>query len=93
MGFEVFDSVDYLDTSALKFVCALEVSGFIEASFEFYEDGDLFAVFCSTNECIDDTRVTGCSVEDLFDGEGLRVSGCFFDESDYWFEAFIGVVE
>ena len=93
MGFESFDAVDDLNSGALEGFGAGEVTLFIEARFEFDEDGDLLATFCRTNEGTDDAGVARGAVKNLFDGEDIGVVGGFFDELDDGVEGLIRVHE
>ena len=86
VGFQAFDAIDDLCAGALEFVRAGEISGFVEAGFEFDECGDVFAIFSGFDESVDDSGFAGGAIEDLFDGDDVGVLGGFLDEAEDGFE-------
>ena len=90
--FESNEAVDDVNACLLHFPGPRDVVGFIEASFQFNEDRDLFFVVGGGNEGVEDGGITARSVKGHFDGEDLRVGGCLFQEGDDRLETFVGVM-
>ena len=90
--FEPNEAIDDVNACLLHFSGPRDVVGFIEASFQFDKDRDLFFVVGSGNEGIEDWRITTRPVKGHFDGEDLRVGGGLFQEGDDRLEAFVGVM-
>ena len=54
VGFEPFDAVDNLNTSALKFIGTHEVARFVKAGLELDKYGDLLAVVGGFDQGVND---------------------------------------
>jgi hypothetical protein len=90
--FESHETIDDVNSCLLHFPGPRDVVGFIEASFQFNEDRDLFFVVGGGNEGVEDRGITARSVKGHFDGEDLRVGGCLFQEGYDRLETFVGVM-
>jgi hypothetical protein len=91
--FESNEAIDDVDACLLHFPGPRDVVGFIEASFQFNEDRDLFFVVGGCNEGVEDWGITTGTVKGHFDSEDLRVGGCLFQEGHDRLETFVGVVQ
>lgn len=93
VGFQAEDAVDDVGAGGFEGLGPLDVAFFIEAGFEFDEDGDLLAGFGGAGECGDEGGIATGAVEGHFEGDDLGVFGGGEDEAfDGGVEAFIGVV-
>ena len=86
MGFEAFHAVNDLCSGTLKFVGTVEVSCLIEACLEFDKSGDMLAVFRRLDQRVDDAGFFGGAVENLLDGDDIRIAGGLFDQAKDWIE-------
>jgi len=86
-------AIDDVDALGFQTSGPFDVGFFVEAGFEFYQHGDLFAALVGFQEAIDDRRVAADPVEGHFDGEDGGVLGGLAQEVDYGIEGIEGVVE
>jgi hypothetical protein len=91
--FESHEAIDDVNSCLLHFSGPRDVVGFIEASFQFDKNRNLFFVVGGGNEGVEDGGITARSVKGHFDGEDLRVGGGLFQEGDDRLETFVGVVQ
>jgi hypothetical protein len=91
--FESNEAIDDVNACLLHFPGPRDVVGFIEASFQFNEDRDLFFVVGGCNQGVEDWGIATGTVKGHFDGEDLRVGGGLFQEGDDRLETFVGVME
>ena len=76
--FESNEAIDDVNACLLHFPGPRDVVGFIEASFQFNEDRDLFFVVGGCNQGVEDWGIATGTVKGHFDGEDLRVGRGLF---------------
>lgn len=67
-----------MDAGFFHFSGPSDIIGFVEPSFEFNEDGDLFFVMGGGDEGIENGGVPAGAVEGHFNRKNLRVDGGLF---------------
>ena len=92
MGLESNDAINDMDALVFKLAGPFDVVGFIEAGFEFNEDGDLFPVAGGFDEGLHDGRIAGGAVKGLLDGKDGGIVGRLTDEIDERLKAVVGLM-
>ncbi len=91
MGFQAAHAVDDLRAGPLEIERALDVAGLVEPGFELHQGRDMFLLFRGPDEGGDDGAVFARPVEDLLDGQNVRVVRRFTDQALHGIEAVIGM--
>ena len=82
VDFEVEQSVDNVDTLTLQLSGPFDVALFVEAGFEFDQDGDLLPIVDGFEESFDDGRVVANAIESDLDGEDVGIARGLLEEGD-----------
>ena len=93
MGFQALDAVDHLHAGTLQFLRLFQVAGFVKPGFQFHQRRHLLAAFRRLFQGGYDAGVFGGPVQDLLDGDDVRVFRGFLHQAQDGFKAFIGMVE
>lgn len=82
-----------MDACFFHFSGPSNIVGFVEAGFEFHEDGDLLFVLGGGDEGVEDGGISAGAVEGHFDREDLGIDGGLFEERNNGMKTFVGVKE
>ena len=83
------DSIHHLHSAVFQLPCPLDVAGFIEASLQFHDYGDVLAIFRSADERFDDGAVATGAVQRLFDGHHIPIISGLGQQPQHGFKGFV----
>ncbi len=91
VGFEALDPVDDLRTGARQRFGPIYVAGFVKARLQLDERRHVFAALRGARQGGNHRAVVADAVEDLLDGQHVRVVRRFLQQAQHWVITFVGV--
>jgi hypothetical protein len=82
-----------MDAGLLHLAGPSDVVGFIEASFQFDKNRNLFFVVGGGNESVQEGRIPAGSIESHLDCEDLRIDRSLFEKRDDGLKTFVGMMQ
>ena len=93
MGFQSRQTIGNMSPYIFKRPRPDNVVLLVESCLEFNEHGNLFALFGSFHQCLNNRRITANPVKRLFYREDIRIKSCLIDKINNWLKRIVRVVE